>query len=127
MMISLIGTPLEIDCSKKDKKAHLWNIQLSHRCAYYTLLPLYAARPHELEGSSPAQFVLLISHSRKNVMQCKEYLILYTITYALINSFVIKRLSDYLDGIEVLKIKGGIYILGSPFAKLLKFYRQHGA
>ena len=37
------------------------------------LLPLDAARPHDLDGSSPAQFVLLISHSRKNVMQCKEF------------------------------------------------------
>ncbi|MGN0652608.1 MAG: hypothetical protein ACI4KN_06370, partial [Gemmiger sp.] len=30
-------------------------------------------------GSSPAQFVLLISHSKKNVMQCKELSYLYMI------------------------------------------------
>ena len=48
-----------------------------------------AARPHD-QTSSPAQFVLLISHSIQNVMQCKE-LFNYNVVYAACQYVVIKK------------------------------------
>ena len=50
---------------------------------------LLAARPHDLK-SSPAQFVLLISHSIQNVMQCKE-LFDYNVAYVVCQYAVTKR------------------------------------
>lgn len=42
------------------------------------------------QGSSPAQFVLLNSHSVKNIMQCKEYLF-YIISYASCQAWETKK------------------------------------
>ena len=55
------------------KIAHLWNILLSHRYAQNAICcRLTGPAPRTVDGSSPAQFVLLISHFIRNVMQCKE-------------------------------------------------------
>ena len=56
----------------QNRKRHLWNIQLSHRCPEKVhLLPRRRPGPTP-RRASPAQFVLEISHPCGDVMQCKE-------------------------------------------------------
>ena len=71
---------LEMSYSKGIKK-HTHGTYNCPTDASYTICCRHsAARPHA-QKSSPAQFVLLISHSIQNVMQCKE-LFNYSVVYA---------------------------------------------
>lgn len=71
---------LEMSYSKGIKKHTCRTYNCPTDASYAICCRHSAARPHDPK-SSPAQFVLLISHSIQNVMQCKEFFN-YSVVYA---------------------------------------------